>query len=46
MNNKPSKIRIILSILALIFFFPPLVYNWFYIPYMWGKVFEFWGISF
>jgi len=50
MNNKTSKVwknvQFTIQLIVLGIFLPPCIYNWFYIPMMWGKVSEFWGIVF
>jgi len=42
-SNK-SKVLITFQLIVLGIFLPPCIYNWFYIPYMWGKVVEFWSV--
>lgn len=42
-NNKTWKNdQFIISLIGLGIFLPPCIYNWFYIPMIWGKVTEFW----
>lgn len=42
-NNKTWKnVQFIISLIGLGIFLPPCIYNWFYVPMMWGKVIEFW----